>query len=67
MHYGPYLGYYVNESKSWLIMKEGYIEIENETFQNYNIKIKTDGHHHLSAVVGSNKNQEEFVIAKVSE
>ena len=22
LHYGPYLGYYVNESKSWLIIKE---------------------------------------------
>ena len=35
LHYGPYLGYYVNISKSWLIMKEEYIEIANETFQDY--------------------------------
>ena len=26
LHYGPYLGYYVNVSKLWLIMKEEYIE-----------------------------------------
>ena len=32
LHYSPYLGYYVNESKSWLIIKEEYIEIANETF-----------------------------------
>ena len=32
LHYGPYPGYNVNESKSWLIMKEEYIEIANETF-----------------------------------
>ena len=31
------------------------------------IKITTDGHRHLGAVVGSNENKEEFVIAKVSE
>ena len=27
LHYGPYLGYYVNELKLWLIIKEEYIEI----------------------------------------
>ena len=31
LHYGPYLGYYVKESKSWLIIKEEYIEIVKET------------------------------------
>ena len=33
LHYGPYLGYYINESKSWLIMKEEYIQIAKETFR----------------------------------
>ena len=67
LHYGPYLGYYVNVSKSWLIMKEEYIEIANETFQDYNIQITTNGHRQRGAVVDSNENKEEFVIAKVSE
>ena len=48
-------------------MKEKYIEIANETFQDYNIKITTDGHGLRGAVVGSIENKEEFVIAKVSE
>ena len=65
LHYGPYLGYYVKGSKSWLIMNEGYTEIENETFQDYNTRITTDGHCHLGAIVGSNKNKKEFLIAKV--
>ena len=38
-----------------------------ETFQDHNKKIKNDGHRHLGAVVGSNKNKEEFIIAKVPE
>ena len=42
LHYGPYLGYYVNKLKSWLITKEEYIQISNETFRDYNIKITTD-------------------------
>ena len=62
LHYGPYLGYYVNKSKSWLIMKEEYIEMTNETFRDYNIKIN-NGHHHLGAVVGTDEDKEEIVIA----
>ena len=62
LNYGFYLGYYVNVSKSWLIMKEEYIEIANEAFQDYNIKITTDGEMRCS-----NENKEEFVIAKVPE
>ena len=58
LHYGPYLVYYVSESKSWLIIKEEYIQIAKETL--------TDGHRHLGAVAGSNENKEVFVIAKVS-
>ena len=43
-------------------MKEEYIVVVNKIFQDYNIKITTDGHH-LGAVVGSNENKEEFLIA----
>ena len=67
LHYGSYLGYYVNESKSWLIIKEEYIETANETFRDYNIKITSDGHRNLGAGFGSSEKEEEFVIAKVSE
>ena len=52
LYHGPYLGYYVKESKSWLITKEEYIEIANGTFRDYNIKITTGGYRHLDAVVG---------------
>ena len=67
LHYDPYLGYYVNESKSWLIIKEEYIEIANEIFQDYNIKITFDGPRHLGAVVVLNEDKEEFVAVKASE
>ena len=67
LHCGPYLGYYVNESKSWLIINEEYIQIARETFRDYNIKITTNRHRHLGAVVGSNENKEVFVITKLSK
>ena len=67
LHYGPYLGYFVNESKSWLIIKEKYVQIAKETFRDYSIKITTDGHRHLGTIIGSSENKEVFVITKVSE
>ena len=67
LYYGPYLGYYISESISQLITTEEYIRTANETFQEYNINITTDGHHHLSSVVGSNENKEEYIITKVVE
>ena len=63
-------------SLPWLLRKlieimvnnEGrYIEITNETFQNYNIKITTNGPRHPSAVVIWNENKKVFVISKVAE
>ena len=42
LHYGLYRGYYVNKLKSWVITKEEYIQIANEIFRDYNIKITTD-------------------------
>ena len=33
----------------------------------YNIKITTDGHRHLGAVIVLNENKEVFMITKVSE
>ena len=67
LHYGSYLGYYVNESKSWLIIKEEYIEIANETFRDYNIKITSDGHRNLVADFGSSEKEEEFVSVRMGK
>lgn len=57
LYYGPYLGYYISESKLWLITKKEYIKTANETLQDYNINITTNEHHHLGTVVGSNGNK----------
>ena len=48
-------------------MKEEYIEIAIETLQDYNIKITTYRRQRQGAVIGSNENKKEFVLAKVSE
>jgi hypothetical protein len=65
--YGPFLGYYVNEKKSWLIVKEQYLENAKHLFSTSKIKITIDGNRHLGAVVGTEKNKEKYVSEKVSE
>ena len=48
------LGYYVNENKSWLILKN-LKDMENakSIFQNSSIKFTTAGKRHLGAAIGS--------------
>ena len=65
LHCGPWL--LRKRIKIMVNNNEEYIEMVNETFRDYNIKMTTTGHRHLGAVVGSNENKDEFVIAKVSE
>jgi len=67
LQYGPYLGYHVKEAKSWLITKENHLNSAKESFKDFNIKITTDGHRHLGAVVGTRDNKEKFVKEKVIE
>ena len=62
---GPYLGYYIKADKSWLIVKEQHLEAAKTAFHDSEIKITTDGHRHLGAVVGSVNNKEKFINEKV--
>ena len=66
LYYGPYLGYHVNELKSWLITKEDHLEQARQKFKNSAIKITTEGHRHLGAVVGNQENKESYVAEKVA-
>ena len=50
---GPYLGYHVNESKSWLATKEEYFDLAKQFFQDSAIKITANGHRHLGAIIGT--------------
>ena len=61
---GQKIGYYVNESKSWLILKDSsQLEIAKQFFQNSNIKFTCEGKRHLGAALGT----EEFKITYVNE
>ncbi|XP_066931552.1 uncharacterized protein [Clytia hemisphaerica] len=63
---GKKYGYFVNESKSWLIVKEREkMESAQEIFQNSEIKYTTEGKRHLGAALGSQGFRETYAKEKV--
>ena len=63
---GNKIGYYVNESKSWLILKDANdLELAKSLFKETNIKFTVSGKRHLGAVIGSESFKSEYVKEKV--
>ena len=61
---GQKIGYYVNESNSWLILKDSSeLETVKRIFQNRNIKFTFEGKRHLGAALGT----DEFKITYVKK
>ena len=63
---GPSFGYYVNASKSWLLVKEGMESRAREMFEGSDIQITTAGRPYLGAPIGSTTYITECVEAKVN-
>jgi len=65
---GAMYGYYVNEDKSWLILKDPeHLELAREIFSGTNIKITTAGKRHLGASLGSMEFRAEYASEKVDK
>ena len=64
---GPLLGYTAKPSKSWLIIKEQYLELAKSVFIETGINITTEGRRHQGAIVGSEAFQLEYVNNKIDE
>ena len=65
---GALYGYYVNEDKSWLILRDpNLLEEAREIFAGTGIKFTTDGKRHLGAALGSADFRREYAEEKVSE
>ena len=66
VEYGRFLGYYVKPEKSWLIVKQQYLELAETTFQHSGLKITVEGKRHLGAVVGSTEFKIEYVESLIN-
>ena len=61
----PAYGYHVKPSKSWLIVKEDHLALDNRIFAGCNIGITTEGKHPLGAAIGSQAFVEQYIYDKV--
>ena len=52
---GPKIGYFPNEGKSWLIVKEANLEVANEIFKGSSLNITIEGRKHMGAAIGSSE------------
>ena len=66
IYLGPFLGYFVEESKSWLVTKEKYLNLATQLFQNSTIKITSSGRRHLGAFIGTEEGTEKYIFQKVN-
>ena len=62
---GPEFGYYVNNNKTCLVVKEDYQMEAERAFEGTGILITHNGHRHLGATLGTKSFTEEFVREKV--
>ena len=68
MKEGPKFGYYVNESKSWLIIKDPHqLDFAKDLFSDTAIKHTTDGKRHPGAAIGSDDFRTSYATEKVKE
>ena len=65
---GEKSGYYVNESKSWLILKDPQLLNEAQAaFEATGIKLTCEGKRHLGASIGSNDFKSKYIGEKVTD
>ncbi|MCH2405735.1 MAG: hypothetical protein MK200_06040, partial [Nitrosopumilus sp.] len=64
---GKFIGYIAKPSKSWLIVKDKYIDLATFVFKNAGINITSRGKRHLGAVIGSDEFKEEYIAEKIDK
>ena len=64
---GPQFGYFVNSSKTFLIVKETHLPMAHAIFENTGIQVTTQGRRYLGAAIGSADLVQSFVNDKVKE
>ena len=64
---GEKFGYYPEESKTWLIVKNDFYDIANTTFKSTKINVTSNGMRHLGAVIGSRSYKEDYMNEKIDQ
>ena len=64
---GPQFGYFVNSSKTFLIVKETHLPMARSIFGDTGIQFTTEGRRYLGAAIGSSDFVKSYVSDKVKE
>ena len=64
---GPQFGYFVNSSKTFLIVKESHLSLAHSIFGDTGVQFTTEGRRYLGAAIGSSDFVKSYVIGKVKE
>ena len=64
---GPGFGYFPNASKSWLVVKEEFLDQASEIFRDTNVHLTSDGRPYLGSPLGSLDYVNSFVQRKAEE
>ena len=64
---GPAFGYHPNPAKTWLVVKEEFVEEARQLFAPTGIQITSAGRPYLGSAIGSKNFVEQHTINKVSE
>ena len=64
---GPFLGYFPEPTKSWLIVKPEYLVQAVDVFAGTGINITDEGRKHLGAVIGSEKYKVKYVNEQIDK
>ena len=65
---GSRFGYYVNEKKSWFIIKtEPHLETATNLFNDSKVNITTEGKRHVGAAIGRSEFRTTYVTKNVNE
>ena len=62
---GPKYGYFVNPSKTWLLVKECHLDSAKEIFKDSGVQITTEGKVYLGFLIGPDHMKDVFVQGKV--
>ena len=64
--YGSGFGYFVNASKTWLVVKEEHYSSAVSVFYGTGVNITYEGRPHLGAPIGSKSYVDKFIIEKIA-
>lgn len=64
---GPAYGYYPNSKKTWLVVKEEFLDDAKSLFANSGVQITTKGRPYLGAAIGTDQFIKEHTVTKVQE